>query len=403
MRIASAVSVLDNTRMLADDLASQLRDGLSNPNRAQKPHVDLLILFVSAPLQIVFGDIAKILREQLRPRALIGCTAEGVLGSGAQVIGEFERVPAAAAIAMELPGVHLDTFHLADEEWTELLGEEGTLANRLEAGQDVRAFIMLADPFSVPIVQFLDVCSKNFPTSPIVGGMASGVNAPGETRLAMDEHVYSSGLVGVSLAGNVQIDCVISQGCKPVGETHVVTKSTRNLVLELGGRPALQVVEEMINHLPEDERQLVRRHGLQIGRVIDEGKGNYGRGDFLIRPLVGITRENGGIAIGDLIRPGQTIQFHVRDEGTADEDLRLLLQGQSLLASDPAGALLFSCNGRGTRLFSMPDHDVSTAREFLGPVPMAGFFAAGEFGPVGRRNFIHGQTASFALFRPAEI
>ena len=153
--------------------------------------------------------------------------------------------------------------------------------------------------------------------------------------------------------------------------------------------------------MPIHDRQLLATGGLQIGRVIDEGKGNYGRGDFLIRSLVGVRRESGAILIGDMVQVGETLQFHVRDAKTAAEEMRLLLEGETLLTSadPPLGALLITCNGRGTRLFDMPHHDVSLTRQVLGAIPVAGFFAAGELGPVGQKNFIHGHTAVLALFR----
>jgi small ligand-binding sensory domain FIST len=138
-----------------------------------------------------------------------------------------------------------------------------------------------------------------------------------------------------------------------------------------------------------------------IGRVIDEGKGNFGRGDFLIRSLVGVRRDSGAILIGDMVRTGQTVQFHVRDARTAEQEMRLLLEGETILADPPAGALLITCNARGTRLFEMRHHDISLTRQVLGAIPVAGFFAAGELGPVGERNFIHGHTAVLALFRPS--
>jgi small ligand-binding sensory domain FIST len=246
--------------------------------------------------------------------------------------------------------------------------------------------------------------SARVPRAPVIGGMASGMQKAGETRLALDDEIHSSGVVGVSFSGEIEVDCLVSQGCRPIGETLVVTKCQQNIIEQLDGKPAIKAIEEMISRLPLHDRQLVATGGLQIGRVIDEGKGNYGRGDFLIRSLIGVRRENGAILIGDLVRTGQTLQFHVRDARTADEEMRLLLQGETLLAPEaapPAGALLITCSGRGTRLFDMPHHDISVTRQVLGSIPIAGFFAAGELGPVGEKNFIHGHTAALAVFREA--
>jgi small ligand-binding sensory domain FIST len=111
--------------------------------------------------------------------------------------------------------------------------------------------------------------------------------------------------------------------------------------------------------------------------------------------------DSGAIQITDLIRVGQTVRFHVRDAETVDEDLRensLLARKRARSAPPPAVALLFTCNGRGMRLFDQPDHDVKLIHESFGPIPVAGFFAMGEIGPIGGQNFLHGFTASVVLF-----
>ena len=282
--------------------------------------------------------------------------------------------------------------------------EEGRLVERISGAgtEEVRSLLFFADPFTTPIVQLLDACSRVFPNAPVIGGMASGIKAEGETRLAAsNEAIYTSGLVGVSFAGDIEIDCVVSQGCRPIGETFEITRAHKNVIEELDGKQPLAAIEQMVEKLPLHDRQLIATGGLQIGRVIDAGKGNFGRGDFLIRSLVGVRRESGAILVGDMVRAGETLQFHVRDAKTAAEEMRLLLEGETLLAStdSPVGALLITCNGRGTRLFDMPNHDVTLARQVLGPIPIAGFFAAGELGPVNQKNFIHGHTAVLALFR----
>jgi len=390
MQITSALSTHHDPQHVVQELAAQLRAGVGTP------HADLLVLFVTGPLRDHFATIAAELRAILGPRNLIGCTAESVVGADR----EIERTAAASALLLHLPGVTLDTFHFADDEWADLLSDPGTLQARLEAGENLRAFLMLADPFSTPIVQLLESCATLFPQAPVFGGMASNAQEPGETRLVINDQVFTSGLVGVSFAGNVQIDTVVSQGCRPIGETCVITKGQRNVIQELGGRPALQVINEMVLALSAPDRQLLETSGLFVGSVIDAGKGSYGRGDFLMRNVLEVDGASGAIAIGDMVRPGQTVQFHVRDAASADEDLRLLLEGELQLAQAPVGVLLFTCNGRGTRLFATPHHDVTVTRTILGPVPIAGFFCAGELGPVGDRSFIHGQTVSLALFRP---
>jgi small ligand-binding sensory domain FIST len=203
--------------------------------------------------------------------------------------------------------------------------------------------------------------------------------------------------IGVSIAGDVDLQCVVSQGCRPIGRTLVITRAQRNRVLELGGRPAMAALEEMAATLDERERDLLGK-GLLMGTVIDERNRPFGRGDFLVRNLLGVDKDAGAILVGDLPRVGQTVQFHARDAITAAEDLQLLLDAEEL-KERPFAALLFTCNGRGRRLFGAPDHDVRIIDDRLGPLPMAGFFAAGEIGPVGARSFLHGHTAALALFR----
>ena len=251
-------------------------------------------------------------------------------------------------------------------------------------------FVIFGDPYTTPIVQLLDACSHCFPGTPIVGGMASGMKEQGDTRLALNGAIFDTGLVGVSFTGNIDVHSVVSQGCRAVGETFVVTKSHHNVIEQLNGQSALAAIEEMVQTLPLNDRLLLQSGGLHIGRVIDQGKGSYGKGDFLIRSLLEVKRDTGAVAIGDLVRTGQTLQFHVRDAKTADEEMRLLLEGETLLAADsgpPAGALLITCNGRGTRMFDQPNHDVALTRKILGDIPVAGFVCGGGTGAGGESEF----------------
>jgi small ligand-binding sensory domain FIST len=229
--------------------------------------------------------------------------------------------------------------------------------------------------------------------------MASGTERPEQSALILNGEVHREGAVGAAITGALAIDMVVSQGCRPVGKPFVITKAERNVIHRLGGQSPLALLNEMFEQASEADQQLMRQ-GVFLGRVIDEHRPEFRRGDFLIRNLMGADEESGAVAIGDMARVGTTVQFHVRDAATADEDLRALLAPQK--ATPPAGALLFSCNGRGRRMFAKPDHDVSVLREVLGPMPVIGCFCAGELGPVGGKNFIHGHTASIALFRPTK-
>ncbi|HWB01040.1 MAG TPA: FIST N-terminal domain-containing protein [Pirellulales bacterium] len=356
---------------------------------------DLAVCFVSHDHAPALEQIVAELDRRLRPRVLLGCTGESIAGVGR----EIEQSPAISLWAARLPGVTVLPMHLDFQRTPEggsFTGWPDELPAQWPAGA---ALIMLAEPFSFPADTLLERLGEDQPHVPIVGGMASGAFSPGENRVFLNHAVYDSGAVAVLLHGALQVDTVVSQGCRPIGRPLVVTKADRNVIYELGGRPAMAQLQEIFNALPPHDQQLVQQ-GLHVGRVIDEYRQTFGRGDFLIRNVVGADRATGAIAIGDFVRVGQTVQFHVRDSASADEDLRALLDSvRSTEQAGAAGALLFTCNGRGTRLFDVPDHDAAAVQALLGDIPLAGFFAQGEIGPVGGKNFLHGFTASVAVFR----
>jgi small ligand-binding sensory domain FIST len=214
----------------------------------------------------------------------------------------------------------------------------------------------------------------------------------------LNDRLLDRGAAGVLIQGDLGMRCIVSQGCRPVGRHMVVTRAEENIITELSGKSPLAQLQSLWQELSDGDQRLFQR-GLHIGRVINEYQGEFQRGDFLVRNVLGLERESGALGITDLMRVGQTVQFHVRDAETADEDLHALLQlDLSAHEHPPKGALLFSCNGRGTRLFSEPNHDAGVIRAEAGPIPLAGFFAQGELGPIGGQNFIHGFTASVALF-----
>jgi small ligand-binding sensory domain FIST len=246
----------------------------------------------------------------------------------------------------------------------------------------------------------LQALDRVMPEQPTLGGMASAAWQVGQNALLLNEEIHTDGVVGVGLGGALRVDAVVSQGCRPIGSPFVITRGHDNVIEELGRRNAWEAAREMLEELPPGDLALVQQNGLWVGVVINEYRQEFGRGDFLVRNLQGADRESGALLVGDLVRPGQTVQFHVRDAASADEDLRLLLQSQREAPSPPAGSLLFNCNGRGLRLFEQPHHDVTAILHAVPATPLAGFFAAGEFGPIGGRCFLHGHTASIAFFRP---
>jgi small ligand-binding sensory domain FIST len=270
------------------------------------------------------------------------------------------------------------------------------------AGLDgAAALVLLAEPASFPVVPFLDLLHDRHPGVAVIGGVASAGFGPGANRLTADGATHTTGAAGLVLPRTASVATVVSQGCRPIGDPLTVTRAERNVIYEIAGRPALDRLTELLESLSEDELDMARQ-GLHLGRVIDEHKVRFDRGDFLVRNVLGGDREVGAVAVGDDIAVGDTVQFQLRDHRSADEDLRLMLEGRSA-----AAAVVFTCNGRGMRLFETPDHDAHVVASAIEPqpvggAPVAGMFCAGEVGPVGDRSFLHGFTASVLLFDPDE-
>ncbi|MET7461456.1 FIST N-terminal domain-containing protein [Nonomuraea sp. NPDC005501] len=322
---------------------------------------------------------------------VIGCSATGVIGDGQGV----ELKPSVSAWAATLGEARLTPFAL------ETLNAEDrfVVVGLPDRGPDDHVAILLADPYSFPTDAFVERSADVLGDLPLIGGLANGSHGRGSVRLFADGEIYTEGAIGVLLSGPVRISTVVSQGCRPIGPSMVVTRAEDNLLLELAGQPALARLEDIVSELDEDDRELVAA-GLQIGLAIDEYAERHERGDFLIRGVIGIDPEREAVAIGDIVEIGRTVRFQVRDAATADEDLYDLLEAHRAEFGQADGALLFSCNGRGSAMFGSADHDPVALRDTLGPIGMAGFFAAGEVGPVGGHNHVHAFTASVLVFSP---
>jgi len=368
---------------------------------------DLVCFFVSGDHAKSAPMIADALRASLRPGTLTGVTGEGIVGNQR----EIEGVTGLSVFAACLPNTTLQgfTYQQLPHAEPDDLDALARLGETIGADRSLRAVVFFADPFSVPAASVVSMLSElprvvtGLKRMSVVGGLASASASPGSNVLVLNDQVMRAGGIGVAISGDVTIDTVVSQGCRPIGTPFLVTGARRNIIQKLGGRKALDVIREVVDGLDDRTRNLLTK-GMFIGRVVDEYKERFGRGDFLIRSVMGVDQSSGAIAVGDTVKIGQTVQFHVRDAATAREDLELLLTAQRLY-SPAAGGLLFTCNARGMRLFESPDHDAGAIRSVLRtsqdePLPLAGFFAAGEFGPVGNRSFLHGHTASLVLFRP---
>lgn len=415
-----------DTRTAAIEVAEQLQDGLGG-GAGDGATPDLLVVFATYHHQATLLDALDVVRGATEAKHLLACTAESVVAPGP----DLEGGPAFAAVALRLPGVRIRPWTAPPEEPLPL-SNPARLPEHVGADEDVRAVFLLGDPFSTPITRLLP--AMNAPGGdeplPLVGAIASGSSQPKGNVLVADDHAVRAGMVGVTLCGDVAVDVAVSQGCRPVGRAAVVTRSEGASVVELGGRPALELARETAEGLSGQDRRLLQ-NGLLLGTLIDENKRPFGRGDFLVRNVVGVDEERGTLAVGDTLRPGQTVQFHVRDERTAAEDLQLLLDAHAMDEA-PAAGLLFTCNARATSrrrrggggesdadaaiaasAMAGPDADAPegdgdartddaaiVASRFPG-MPFAGFLAAGEIGPVGGRSHLHGHTAVLATIRPS--
>ncbi|MDA1279825.1 MAG: FIST C-terminal domain-containing protein [Chloroflexi bacterium] len=393
MRWSSAVSDSPSFTEAVHQASDQILANLDGQ------HPDLAVIFVSSHHAPAYFTAPEVFAEALGAKVVIGCSAAGVIGGGQEV----ERRPGIAISAAVLPGVKLSPFHLsqdelpnpdaAPEEWHALLGLNP---------EDCPAIMLLPDPFTLRSDHLLAGLDFAYPSTVKIGGLASGGGQPGSNALFMNEKSVRSGAVGVAFTGDLVVETIIAQGCRPIGEPLVVTASELNVISRLGEQTPLEVLRHLFENATTREKRLIRR-SLQIGVVMDRLSQERGEGEFLIRNVLGADEEDGTLAVGELVQEGQIVQFFVRDAQAADEDLKMMLEEYigNLEGDGPASALLFSCIGRGQYLYGTPDHDTTMFIEMVADIPIAGFFSNGEIGPIGDQTFLHGYTASFAMFRQA--
>ncbi|HET6676404.1 MAG TPA: FIST N-terminal domain-containing protein [Nitrospiraceae bacterium] len=388
LQFASSLTSEQNPAAAAESLLAGIRRQFGGSS------ADLAVLFLSSHYGDEAAPLLSSLRAGLSPRVLIGCSGEGVIGAGREIEGGV----AASLWAARLPRTKLTPLRLSfsslHDQFT-MAGWPDTFHDGLDSAP---VLLLFADPFSTPMQEVLPLLEDRYPGSIAIGGLAGGGRDIGENRLILNETLYDSGLTGVALSGGISVKTVVSQGCRPIGERYIVTKAEQNLIHELGGVPALHCLQHVYQSLEADERELAHR-ALHIGIAMDEHRARFEQGDFLVRNLIGADQETGAVVIGDIVQEGQTVQFQVRDARSAHEDLcDLLAACRGNDGPSPLGALLFSCCGRGKGLFGRVNHDVSVIEEQMGPIPVSGFFAQGEIGPIGGRSFLHGYTASIAIF-----
>ncbi len=390
MRAGAALVQELDPRSAGTRAAAEARDAFSGPPAS------LAVLFASPHFLETAEALLEAVGAGLGPVPLIGCVAESVVGGSREIEGE-----PAVSLWLAADTGPVETFAMEFVRTSAggvFSGWRFDHETHQTGPTGPGMHLLLCDPFTFPAGALLQHLNQNAPGTLVMGGMASGGLPAGESRLFLDGTVLSAGAVGAWLAG-AEVHPLVSQGCRPVGSPFTITGAQDNVILALGGRPPLERLQELAATLPERDRELLGR-GVHVGKVIDEYRAELHRGDFLIRGVLGADPESGAMALGEEVEVGQTVQFHVRDADSADEDLRETLDRElaGLGGRRAAGALLFTCNGRGSRLFSEPDHDAALLAKTLGNAPVAGFFCAGELGPVGGKNFLHGFTASIALF-----
>ena len=384
VHIGAGLSTSPDQRAGALEAALSAREGLSGER------CDLALVFASGTHLAAPEAVLEAVHETLAPGQLAGCAAGGVIGARREV----EDGTALSVWAAHLDDGDASTFHATVEEV-----EEGTGAlTGMPDLEDAAGAILLADPATFPTDAVLRFLGDAAPGVPVLGGLASARTVGGTTALFVDDEVRDEGAVGVRLDGVEILPCV-SQGAAPIGPELTITAGEGNIIGELAGKPALDKLRETIEALPPRDLALVQG-GLLMGIVVDSNKPDYVQGDFLVRGLVGADPATGQVAVSADVHPGQVVRLHARDAASADRDLReaLNVRMRALGGRTPAGALLFSCNGRGRGLFGTTNHDAVTVADELAGAPAAGFFAAGEIGPVGGESFLHGFTATVAVF-----
>ena len=401
MQWTNALSTRSSLEAAINDVIEQAVASLTAP-------ADLGLVFISSAFMSEYTRLLPLLAEKLSVPILIGCSAGGVIGR--KQTGETEEIEAEPALSLtlaHLPGVKIRPFHILAEElpdsdsspnaWIDLVGVPPL---------PVPQFILLSSPFGSATNDLLQGLDFAYPGSVVVGGQASSGFMNGPVGLFCNDKLCREGTVGIALTGNIVLDTIVSQGCRPIGQPLQVTKAERNIILELDEKVPLMVLRNLISSLSEEDRTLAQ-HSLFVGLAMDEFRMNLHSGDFLIRNILGVDPKAGAIAISDRIRAGQRLQFHLREAEASAQDLEILLQeyqneNENTSQPSPVGALMFTCLGRGTGLYGQPNFDSQLFSRYFHDIPIGGCFCGGEIGPVSGRTFLHGYTSVFAICRSLE-
>ena len=393
MQWGSSLSRQTDLNAALDECAASIGDQIGGADA-----VDFVAAFISHHFGPEVDTLAATVSARFPNAVVIGCSGSGVIGFGR----EEEEAPALSLTAGVMPGVSLSAFHVrsddlpspdaAPDAWHGLLGVPPDVAPD---------FIVLADPYSTDGDALLAGLDYAYPAAVKVGGLASGGSRFSPHGLILNGAMHRQGAVGVALSGNIAIDSVVAQGCRPIGGPMHITGAEQNLIETLDGTPPMECLQAIYAVASPRDQDLMR-HNLFMGIAMDPLGLTSAAGGFLIRNVLGVNQATGALAVGALVREGQLVQFHVRDAQTSGEDLQHSLASYLDAAGErtAVGALMFSCTGRGRYLYGKPDHDTDIFRDVVGGLPLGGFFCNGEIGPVAGTTYLHGYTSSFALFRP---
>ena len=348
----------------------------------------LALAFVSSSYVDHLAEFQEVVAVHGHAPMLVGCTGSGLIGTGR----EAETVEGFSLLFLHLPEANVRAVPLTQAQ---VESSDGDAFWRNASGGNAGAWLAFANPFRFDADTWLREWNSAFPGAPVLGGLANGPRGDEDVTVFGPSIGDTSDALVLALDG-VRLETIVSQGCRPIGEALPVTRADEHLLIELGSRPAYQVLEQAFNTLADDDKQRARGN-LFAGFAVDEYKELFGRGDFLIRNILGADPATGAVVVGAHPRTGQTLQYQLRDAASANEELKTLLAPLAARDEKPIASLLFCCNGRGKHLFGGPDHDAKAIAEKLGPHPSAGFFCNGEIGPVGGSNFLHGYTASIGL------
>lgn len=391
MRWASAVDTDNSLRAAVEHAAETVFLGLGR----QEP--DLAIVFVSAEHSAHFDAIPALLQREFENVFMFGCCGGGVIGGGR----EIEDRPAFSLTGAVLPGVRLKGTHLDAAQVPPVFAEARVWEDALRMTPSQQpSFLMLADPFSFEAETYIRGLDRIYPLAPKIGGQASGARQVGGTALYLGNQVYHSGCITLALTGNIDIDMIVAQGCRPIGDPMFVTAAHENLVRELDGRSPRDVLSDLFERLPPPDRELFSQ-ALHLGMAMRIDASEFTSGDFLIRNILGMDPQSGALWVSANVPANSVAQFHLRDAATSAMDLERTLttyKASHLVAPD-AGALLFSCHGRGIGLYGQSDHDSNAFRRLVADLPIGGFFCNGEIGPIQNATFLHGHTSAFAVIQ----